>query len=65
MKVDVPLNKRNQTIYIYIYIYMYIYIYIGLMSRVFTNGPGKWGSVPGRVIPKTKKIVLDVALFNT
>ena len=28
---------------------------IGLMSRVFTNGPGDWGSIPGRVIPKTQK----------
>ena len=28
---------------------------IGLMSRVFTNGPGDQGSVLGRVIPKTQK----------
>ena len=26
-----------------------------LMSRVFTNGPGDWGSIPGWVIPKTQK----------
>ena len=26
---------------------------IGLVSRVFANGPGDWGSIPGRVIPKT------------
>ena len=32
---------------------------IGLMSRVFTNGPGKRGSIPGRVIPKSQKKVLD------
>ena len=32
---------------------------IGLMSRVFANGPGDQGSVPGRVIPKTQKTVLD------
>ena len=25
------------------------------MSRVFTNGPGDWGSIPGQVIPKTQK----------
>ena len=31
------------------------FIYIGLMSRVFANGPGDQGSIPGRVIPKTKK----------
>ena len=35
---------------------------IGLMSRVFTNGPGDLGSIPGRVIPKTQKMVLDAAL---
>ena len=39
--------------------------YIGLMSRVFTNDPGDRGSIPGRVIPKTQKMVLDAALLNT
>ena len=34
------------------------------MSRVFANGPGDWGSIPGRVIPKTQKMVLDAALLN-
>ena len=31
------------------------------ISRVFVNGPG---SIPGRVIPKTQKMVLDAALLN-
>ena len=35
------------------------------MSRVFANGPGDRGSIPGRVIPKSKKIVLDASLLNT
>ena len=35
------------------------------MSRVFTNGPGDWGSIPDRVIPKTQKMVLDATLLNT
>ena len=35
------------------------------MSRVFANGPGDRGSILGRVIPKTKKMVLDAALLNT
>ena len=35
------------------------------MSRMFANGPGDWGSIPGRVIPKTQKIVLDATLLNT
>ena len=38
---------------------------IGLVSRVFANGPRDLGSIPGRVIPKTLKMVLDTSLFNT
>ena len=38
---------------------------IGGMVRVFTNGPGNLGSIPGRVIPKTQKMVLDASLLNT
>ena len=29
------------------------------------NGPGDLGSIPGRVIPKTQKMVLDASLLNT
>ena len=35
------------------------------MSRLFANDLGDQGSIPGRVIPKTLKMVLDVALLNT
>ena len=35
------------------------------MSRLFANGPVDQGSVTGRVIPKTPKMVLDAALLNT
>ena len=35
------------------------------MSRVFAIGPEDRGSISGLVIPKTKKKVLDAALFNT
>ena len=38
---------------------------IGLGVRVFTYGPGDLGSIPGRVIPKTQKMVLDASLLNT
>ena len=38
---------------------------IGLAVRVFANGPGDLGSIPGRVIPKTQKMVLDAFLLNT
>ena len=48
--------------------YIYIYIYpikpanclIGLVGRVFANDPGDQGSITGRVIPKTLKMVLDL-----
>ena len=35
------------------------------MGRVFANGLSGLGSIPGRVIPKTRKMVLDTALLNT
>ena len=35
---------------------------IGLAVRVFANCPGDLGSIPGRVIPKTQKMVLDASL---
>ena len=35
------------------------------MSRVFANGLGDWGSIPGRIISKTQKMVLDAVLLNT
>ena len=38
--------------------------YLGYV-RVFANGPGDLGSIPGRVIPKTQKMVLDASLLNT
>ena len=35
------------------------------MVRVFANDPGDRGSFSGRVIPKTKKMVLNASLLNT
>ena len=35
------------------------------MSKMFANDLGNWGSIPGWVIPKTQKMVLDAALLNT
>ena len=47
-------------------IYIHTYIPdIGLGVRVFANGPGDLGSIPGRVIQKTQKMVLDASLLNT
>ena len=32
---------------------------------MFVNGLGDGGSIPGQVIPKTQKMVLDATLLNT
>ena len=60
------------SIYHFLYHYLSIYLCvcvcipdIGLAVRVFANGPGDLGSIPGRVIPKTQKMVLDASLLNT
>ena len=41
------------------------YILTRIADRVFTNGPGKLGSIPSQDIPKTLKMVLDASLLNT
>ena len=64
---DLPLFSHVNALYIYIYIYIYILDLpdIGQGVRVFANRPGDRGSIPGRVIPKTQKMVLDTSLLNT
>ena len=56
MKVDMPLNKEIKLILIYPGYWW---------PRGFVNGPEDQSSIPGRVIPKPQKIVLDAALLNT
>ena len=34
---------------------------IDLMIRVFANGLGDWGSIPGQVIPMTQKMVFGAS----
>ena len=36
-----------------------------VVVRVSANGPGALGSIPGRVRPKTLKMVLDTSLLKT
>ena len=38
---------------------------IGMMVRVFANGQRVLDSIPGQVIPKTQKMILDASLLNT
>ena len=63
---------KDISAYVYIYIYIYIYWCVYIITLIwehirkgFTNGPGDRGSIPGWVIPKTQKIVLDDSLLNT
>ena len=50
----------------YIRVYMRIGVSpIGLMVRVFATGPADQSSIPGRVIPKLLKILLNASLCNT
>ena len=54
--------------YIWSCIRVFIYLnnrLIGLVDRVFGNGPGDQGSIPGRIIPKTFKMVFNTYLLNT
>ena len=36
-----------------------------IILKMFANGPGDLGSVPGRVIQKTFTMVLNTSLLNT
>ena len=47
--------KNTQNVCFYHNLSINITDFIDLMSRVFANGPGDQGSIPGRVIPKTQK----------
>ena len=55
-------RKLRKTIII---VYIVRQNYTCLVGRVFANGPGDLGSIPGWVIPKIFKIVLDTSLLNT
>ena len=49
----------------WIYVHYIINCPIGLLGRVFVNGLGDRGSIPGWVILKNQKIVLDISLLNS
>ena len=51
-------NKKSNIILLCVF-------FIGIMVRVFANGLGDLGSIPGQVIPKTQKMVFDASLLNT
>ena len=43
----------------------FLNLVIGLVGIVFANGLGDLGSIPGCVIPKILKMVLDTSLCNS
>ena len=48
-----------------IFTWQHTQICIFKTGPVFANGPGDQGSIPGWVIAKTQKMVLDATLLNT
>ena len=57
--LETDTTKQIEMIHIYLYFRL-----IGLVSKVFAYGPGDLASIPGHVIPKTLKMVLDTSLLN-
>ena len=57
--------KIISDVYIYIYIHEYKLHKFALWLEYLVNGPGDLGSILGRVMPNTLKMVLDGMLLNT
>ena len=49
----------------HLFFHTHTHIYIYIVGRVLANSPGDLGSIPGCIIPKTLKMVLDTSLLNT
>ena len=57
-----PIWKKDMSVSVFFELHYFVN---DLVGRVFTNGPGDRDSIPGRIIPKTLKMVLDTYLLNT
>ena len=59
----------NPTLIYFFFVHFSLFLHallsIGLKGRVFANGLGDRGSIPGRDLPKTLKMLLDTSLLNT
>ena len=60
-----PSYQKRKRGRITIYIYIYIYWPIGPNELSVYQWPERLESIPGRVIPKTQKMVLDTSLIDT
>ena len=56
---------KETEIFFLISLYIHYFRPIGIMVQVFANGRRNQGSIPGGVIPKTQKIVVEDSLLNT
>ena len=57
--------KPNHFLNLFYYLQVFLSQLVGLVGREFANGWGDLGSTPGRVIPKTLKMVRETSLLNT
>ena len=58
-------KSPNNLLELFGWLFSFMACQIGLVGRLFANSPGDLGSIPGQVIPKTLKMVLDTSLLNT
>ena len=67
MESKIKLHAHIWVMYLFLnsYIFNVLDQPIGIMVRVFANGPGDWSSIPSWVILKMQKMIYDSSLLNT
>ena len=64
LNTSFPEDRQRETVSREFLFHFIVILFIGQMGRLFANTPGDLASIPGRVIPKTLKMVLDTSLLN-
>ena len=57
--------KKKKVLFVFKCFFGRLYPDIGILVAVFANSPGDQSLIPGRVNPKTQKMILDTSLLNT
>ena len=72
LHISLHLHIISLSIYFRLFIFMYICIYVFLYLSKLGHWPNEYsvcqqdrGSIPGRVIPKTRKMLLGATLLDT